>query len=65
MTALTMQEAAERLGCKRSFLYAAAQRSEIPVVRFGRRVLVDEEDIPEIVRIYKVPARPREPQERT
>jgi excisionase family DNA binding protein len=37
---LTVPEAARVLGISRSMAYEAVRRGEIPVLRFGRRVIV-------------------------
>lgn len=37
---LTLPEVAERLGISRNFAYELARRGEIPVIRFGKRLLV-------------------------
>jgi excisionase family DNA binding protein len=37
---LTVEEAGRLLGLGRNSAYAAVQRGEIPVLRFGRRLLV-------------------------
>jgi excisionase family DNA binding protein len=37
---MTVTEAAEVLGISRAFAYELVGRGEIPVVRFGRRVVV-------------------------
>lgn len=37
---MTVSEAAEVLGISRAFAYELVGRGEIPVVRFGRRVVV-------------------------
>jgi excisionase family DNA binding protein len=37
---MTVSEAAEVLGISRAFTYELVGRGEIPVVRFGRRVVV-------------------------
>jgi excisionase family DNA binding protein len=37
---VTLEEAAALLGIARSSAYQAAQRGEIPTVKFGRRILV-------------------------
>jgi len=55
--ALTVQETADMLGCSKTFLYDEIKRESIPAMRFGTRVLIDEDDIPEIVAHYKHPAR--------
>jgi excisionase family DNA binding protein len=36
----SVEEAAERLGIGRSSAYAAVRRGELPVIRFGRRLIV-------------------------
>ena len=37
---LTVPEVAELLGISRNFAYELARRGEIPVIRFGKRLLV-------------------------
>jgi excisionase family DNA binding protein len=55
MKCITIAEAAERIGCiSVEFLYKLAREEAIPVVRLGRRVLVDEDDVPRIIRQFKV-----------
>lgn len=50
---ISIADAAAELGCSGGFLYAAARRHEIPVVRFGRRVLIDQADMPAILKHFK------------
>jgi len=50
---ISIATAAAELGCSGGFLYAAARRREIPVVRFGRRVLIDQADMPAILQHFK------------
>jgi excisionase family DNA binding protein len=38
--AYTITEAAQLLGVSRAFAYELAARGEIPVIRFGRRIVV-------------------------
>ena len=58
MKCVSMAEAAERIGCiSPGLLYRLAQQQEIPVVRMGRRVLIDEDDLPKIVEQFKVPSK--------
>lgn len=58
MPCITIQEAAQRIGCISSaMLYRMAQHEQIPVVRMGRRVLVDIDDIPVIISSFKVQPR--------
>jgi len=54
MKALTVKEASDRLGCKIGFIYKAVQRKEIPAIRYGTRVLIDEDDLPGIIAHFKV-----------
>ena len=37
---MTIPEAARALGASRNFGYELARRGEIPVIRFGRRIVV-------------------------
>jgi excisionase family DNA binding protein len=37
---LTVEEARKRLGLGRSAAYEAIRRGEIPIIRFGRRIVV-------------------------
>ncbi|HRW25724.1 MAG TPA: helix-turn-helix domain-containing protein [Spirochaetia bacterium] len=50
---ISIADAAAELGCSAGFLYGAARRREIPVVRFGRRILIDQADMPAILAHFK------------
>jgi excisionase family DNA binding protein len=43
--AITIAEAAQRLGVSRSYAYQLANNGTLPVVRLGRRVLVPVEPL--------------------
>lgn len=58
MRCITVAEAAQRIGCiSPALIYKLAKNQQIPVVRLGARVLIDEDDIPEIIKQFKVPAK--------
>lgn len=60
MQCITIKEAAKRIGCiSTAMLYRMAQQELIPVVRMGRRVLVDSNDIPGIIDSFKVQPKAR------
>jgi excisionase family DNA binding protein len=46
---LTIDEAAQQLRLSRAFTYELAARNEIPVVRFGRRVLVPKAALDDLI----------------
>jgi excisionase family DNA binding protein len=51
---VTIQQAATRIGViSPEMLYRLAREHRIPVVRIGKRVLVDESDIPGIIASFK------------
>jgi len=37
---LTVPEAAEKLGISRNFAYELVKRGQLPVIRFGKRLLI-------------------------
>jgi excisionase family DNA binding protein len=43
--AISIAEAADRLGVSKSYLYQLAKEGRLPVVRLGRRVLVPVESL--------------------
>ncbi len=47
---LTVSEAAQLLGIGKSAAYEAAKRGEIPSLRIGRRVVVPQEALEELLR---------------
>ncbi|MGD9939112.1 MAG: helix-turn-helix domain-containing protein [Clostridia bacterium] len=54
MKCLSVPEAAARVGFSSKMLYRCASAGRIPVVRIGKRVLIDEDDLPVIVNLFKV-----------
>jgi len=57
MKALTADEAAAKIGCSAWFLRKQARDQRVPVIRFGPRMIFDEDDIPAIVASFKIPAK--------
>jgi excisionase family DNA binding protein len=53
----TLTEAAERLGISRGLAYEAAHRGELPVCRFGRRLLVPRVALDRLLDEAKAPRR--------
>jgi len=55
MKCLTIQEAAERIGnISDSFLYRMCREGQVVHVRMCNRVLIDEDDLPDIINSFKV-----------
>jgi excisionase family DNA binding protein len=50
---MTVSEAAEVLGISRAFAYELVGRGEIPVVRFGRRVVVPRKALEILLEVAK------------
>jgi len=50
---MTVSEAAEVLGISRAFAYELVGRGEIPVVRFGRRVVVPRKALETLLEVAK------------
>jgi excisionase family DNA binding protein len=48
--AISVPEAAWRLGISRSFAYQLVQRGELPSVRFGRRIAVPRQELERFIR---------------
>jgi excisionase family DNA binding protein len=48
---MTVSEAAEVLGISRAFAYELVGRGEIPVVRFGRRVIVPRKALEKLLEV--------------
>lgn len=47
---MTVEEAGKRIGLSRGGSYQAAKRGELPVLRFGRRLLVPKPAFEEMLR---------------
>jgi len=52
---LRVKDAAKRLGLGRIAAYRAIKRGEIPVLKFGRRIVVPVPMLEEMLRTGKVP----------
>lgn len=58
MKALSVREAAKVFGCSASFLYREVREGRIPeAIRFGTKVLFDEDDVDAIIEHYRVRSR--------
>ena len=49
--AITIAEAADRLGVSKSYAYQLAKDGRLPVVRLGRRVLVPVESLQDLLAV--------------
>jgi excisionase family DNA binding protein len=54
MKCITAKEAADRIGCSAWFLRKEVREHRVPVIRFGTRMLFNEDDIPAIIATYRV-----------
>jgi len=52
---MTVEEAGKRIGLSRGGSYSAAKRGELPVLKFGRRLLVPKPAFEEMLRGNKHP----------
>jgi excisionase family DNA binding protein len=60
---ISIEQAGELLGLRRSAAYEAAKRGEIPVLKFGRRRLVPTAKVLDLLGVSLEPVRVPEPPE--